>query len=123
MVTHGTTYEILRNLRLLNDPAYQLSRDDSLKLIRADLQKHLKTAYDTKQRTYNLRVRPQTFQTGQIVFRRKFEKSSSEKNFNFKLAPLFIKSRVKEKVGSHYYVLEDLNGKVVGTFHSKDIRI
>ncbi|XP_065369018.1 uncharacterized protein LOC135961445 [Calliphora vicina] len=122
MVTHGSTYELLNNLRLLNEPTYQLSRDDNLKLIRSDLQKHIKAAYDANQKTYNLRARPQNFQTGQIVFRRSFEKSSCEKHFNSKLAPLFIKSRVKEKLGNHYYVLEDCNGKLIGTFHSKDIR-
>lgn len=98
MVTHGSSYSLLKNIRLLNEPSYQLSRDDNLKLIRSDLQKHIKSAYETNQRTYNLRARPQNFQIGQTVFRRSFEKSSCEKNFNSKLAPLFIKSKVKEKL-------------------------
>lgn len=39
------------------------------------------------------------------------------------LAPLFVKDRVKSKLLNHYYQLEDLQGKQIGTFHAKDIRL
>ena len=68
------------------------------------------------------RTRTPSFQIGQEVFRRNFAQSNAEKNFNAKLSPVFIKARVREKLGNHYYILEDFSGKLVGTFHAKDIR-
>lgn len=123
MITHGSTYALLRNLKLLDEPSFKLVRDDNLQLIRKDIQKHIKKAYENNQRHYNLRTRHQSFQIGQEVLRRNFVQSSLEKRFSAKLAPLFVKARVKEKLGNHYYILEDLFGKLVGTFHAKDIRI
>ncbi|XP_065365361.1 uncharacterized protein LOC135958385 [Calliphora vicina] len=71
---------------------------------------------------YDLRTRPIAFSVGQEVYRRNFSQSNFEKRYNAKLAPVFLKAKIREKVGNHYYVLEDTNGKVVGTFHAKDIR-
>lgn len=122
MITHGTSYTLLKNLNLLDEPSYKLSKDDNLQLIRKDIQKHIKHAYEQNCHQYNLRSRPQSFQVGQEILRRNFVQSSLEKRFNAKLAPLFVKAKIREKLGKHYYVLEDLDGKVVGTFHAKDIR-
>lgn len=122
MVTHASSYELLRNLDLLNESTPNLSHDDSLQLIRQDLRKHIKEAYDKNQKTYNLRTRPQVFNVGQIVYRRNFAQSNFDKGFNAKLSPVFIKARIKEKLAKHYYVLEDMDGKIMGTYHGKDIR-
>lgn len=70
----------------------------------------------------NLRARPISFALGQEVYRRNFAQSSAEKAFNAKLSPLFLKSIVKEKVGQNYYILTDMDGRTVGTYHAKDIR-
>lgn len=123
MITHGSKYKLMKNLELLNEPSVQLSRDDKLHLIREDLKRYIKVAYDKNQAHYNLRTRPQSYNVGQEVFRRNFGQSNVEKSYNAKLAPLFLKAKVREKVGSHYYILEDLQGKLVGTFHAKDIRL
>lgn len=122
MITHGSSYQLLRKVQLLDEPSYSISRDDHLKLLRNNIRKHIDDAYKKNQRQYNLRARPISFEVGQEVFRRNFAQSSAEKNFNAKLSPLFIKSKIKEKVGSNYYVLEDFDGKIIGTFHAKDIR-
>lgn len=122
MVTHGTSYQLLRQLDLLNEPSAILSRDDDLALIRNNLRRHISEAYKRNQTQYNLRARPISFEIGQEVYRRNFAQSSAEKAFNAKLSPLFIKSKVKDKVGQNYYILEDMNGKTAGTFHAKDIR-
>lgn len=123
MITHGSMYSLLKNLGILNEPSVHLTRDDSLQIIRRELQKHLKAAYDKNQRTYNLRTRTQTFEIGQEVLRRNFVQSNLEKRFNTKLVPLFVRARVKEKLGKHYYSLVDLQNKPVGTYHAKDLRI
>lgn len=122
MITHGSSYKLLRNVRLLTAPTSPLSRDDSLSLIRHQLRKHISDAYQTNQRQYNLRTRPIQYSVGQLVFRKNFSQSSLEKKFSSKLAPLYTKARIKEKVGSNYYIVEDLDGKILGTFHAKDLR-
>ena len=123
MVTHGSTYAVLRRLKILDEPSYKLSHDDNLQLIRQELQKSMKKAYEQNQYYYNLRTRPQAFQVGQQVYRRNFAQSSTEKKFNAKFAPLFVKAEIKEKLGSHYYMLQDMDGKAVGTYHAKDLRM
>ncbi|XP_075157743.1 uncharacterized protein LOC142231010 [Haematobia irritans] len=122
MVTHGSSYALLRNLHLLDEPCANIPRDDLLQTVRQDIRKHLKDAYATNQKQYDLRSRLPTFKVGQEVFRRNFSQSNMEKAYNAKLSPVFLKARVREKVGNHYYILEDLQGKAVGTFHAKDIR-
>lgn len=107
---------------MLDEPCAKVSRDDQLQTLRQDIRKNIKEAYDRNEKQYNLRTRPSTFTIGQEVFRRNFAQSSLTKGFNAKLSPLFLKARVREKLGNHYYILEDLQGKLVGTFHAKDIR-
>lgn len=122
MITHGSSYTLLKNLHLLNEPTYHLSRDDNLSLIRLNLRKHIREAYEVNRKQYNLRARPVNFNIGQEVFRRSFAQSSSEQKFIAKLSPLFIKCRIREKLGKHYYLIEDLQGKIVGTYHAKDLK-
>lgn len=106
MATHGSTYSLLRNIRLLNEPTTALCRDDQLLLLRINLQKRIKEAFKINQAQYNLRTRQQTFNVGQHVYRRNLSQSSLEKNYNAKLAPLFVKAIIRKKLGSHYYLLE-----------------
>lgn len=122
MATHASTYQLLKTVKLLDEPSAILSRDDNLQLIRQNLRKHIKEAYENNKSRYNLRTRLPNFNIGQEVFRRNFAQSSAEKGFNAKLSPTFIKSKIREKLGNHYYILEDMQGKAVGTFHAKDIR-
>lgn len=122
MITHGSSYALLGKLQMVDEPSAKISRDDHLHLIRKDLRKYIKEAYERNQKQYNLRTKPQTFKINQEVFRRNFAQSNMGKNFNAKLCPVFVKARIREKLGNHYYVLEDLRGKLVGTYHGKDIR-
>ena len=82
MVTHASSYGLLKNLNLLDESGYHICRDDSLNLIRCNLRKYIIQAYETNRLQYNLRTRPQNFQIGQEVFRRSFVQSSSNKEFN-----------------------------------------
>ncbi|XP_061389100.1 uncharacterized protein K02A2.6-like [Musca vetustissima] len=70
MVTHASSYELMRKLRLLNEPTMNLQRDDHLQLIRQNLRKHIKEAYEKNQCTYNLRARQRAFNIGQVVYQR-----------------------------------------------------
>lgn len=122
MITHGSSYSLLKNLNLLDEPCAQLSHEDYMQNIRQDIGKCIKEAYERNKQQYNLRTRIPTFTTGQEILRRNFVQSNVGRHFNAKLAPVFIKARIREILGRHYYILEDLQGKIVGTFHAKDIR-
>lgn len=41
MITHAATYELLREIKLLEEPTYKLSHDDNLQIIRQELQKNI----------------------------------------------------------------------------------
>lgn len=121
MATNGSSYKLMRSTNLLCDGEISVSHKDYLTLLRDEVQKHLQKAYNTNVIQYNLRTRPISFSVGETVFRRNFAQSDAEKKFNAKLSPIFVKAKVKEKVGNCYYVLEDDDGKF-GTYHAKDIR-
>jgi len=121
MISHGQDYKLLRKMGLLAEGDVNLSRSDECQKIRASIHKHLSKAYETNQRTYNLRTRPRSFEVGQEVTKRNFALSNAANHFNAKLAPVGTKARVKEKLGQSLYVLEDMNGKELGKFHAKDI--
>lgn len=122
MITHGSSYNLLRKLHILDEPIATVSREDQLQMLRNDIRKHIKDAYETNKRNYNLRTRAPIFNVGDEVFRRNFAQSNMEKHFNAKLAPMFLKAKISQKLGNHYYVLVDTEGKLIGTFHAKDIR-
>ncbi|KAH8349287.1 hypothetical protein KR084_008705, partial [Drosophila pseudotakahashii] len=130
MITNGKDYQVLRNLRLLEDNTAQLSRHDEFDKIRSNIHRHMEKTYDQNkrkqhdrnERTYNLRSRIKSFRPGQEVFRRNFQQSCFVKGFNAKLAPIFVKVRVRRKLGQAFYELEDLQGNLAGKFHAKDIK-
>lgn len=122
MVTHSSTYKLLKNIYSLGESDVNIKRDDKLAILRENVGSNMKKAYDLNVKQYNLRARPVNFVVGQEVFRRNFAQSNAEKNFNAKLSPLFIKAKVKEKLGNCYYVLEDVDTKCSGTYHAKDIK-
>jgi len=121
MICHGKDYKLLKNLNLLNESSLRLNRQDQFSTLRFDLQKHLDKAYEKNEQSYNLRSRPRSFQVGDEVIKRNFALSNAADHFNAKLAPVGIKVRVKQRLGNSLYLLEDLNGKELGTYHAKDI--
>ncbi|XP_041566016.1 uncharacterized protein K02A2.6-like [Drosophila elegans] len=60
---------------------------------------------------------------GQEVYRRNFAPSDFKKAFNAKFARKFLKARVVKTVGNKSYELEDLQGRSIGVYHAKDIRL
>lgn len=122
MVTLGSSYKILRTLDSLNEPSVKISREDELQIMRVKLREHIAQAHEINAKQYNLRSRPISYKVGDEVFRRNFAHSCQIKKFNSKLAPLFIKANVKEKIGNNYYVLQDIDSNNTGTCHAKDMR-
>lgn len=81
------------------------------------LQAHAKSAT-----RYNLRTRPIQFDVGDTVWRRNFVQSKAANAVMAKLLDPFIKCKIKRRNGANTYTLEDMNGKEVGVFHTKDIK-
>jgi hypothetical protein len=78
-------------------------------------------SYHKSAMRYNLRRNELIFRPGDLCWRRNHVLSKASEFFCAKLAPRFIKNRVREKVSNVVYVLEDLNGKITGKYHIKDL--
>lgn len=85
------------------------------------VKQQLKKAFDKYSSNYNLRTRSDCYNSGDIVWKKNFALSNAGKGFNAKLAPKWIKCRVRKKIGYCTYELEDLDGKYLSTFNVKDI--
>lgn len=121
MITHGRSYEMLRNLSSLED-SEEINHFDKLQLIRDNVMKNLESAYNNYQKYYNLRSRPIEYREGDEIYRRNFVLSKKSNNFNAKLAPKWLKCRIIKRIGNCYYEISDLKGKLIGTFHAKDLK-
>nr|XP_043068989.1 uncharacterized protein LOC122321935 [Drosophila bipectinata] len=122
MVTSGSTYSLLRRLNLLNDRSLRFGRQDSFEIVRKQACEQMYRKHEENKKRYDLRTRNVTYTEGQEVYRRNFKQSCFQTGYNAKFGPMFVKSRIRRKIGNLYYELEDLQGKVVGTYHAKDIR-
>lgn len=122
MVCHGSSYKLLHKLGCLQEDIEIPTQKDKMRRIHDELMEKISEAHEKNERRYNLRTRKRKFSVGQIVFRRLFHQSDLAKHFNAKFAPKFGKSRVKEVISDNRILLEDLNGKVIGPYHSKDIK-
>nr|XP_044248841.1 uncharacterized protein LOC123002541 [Drosophila takahashii] len=122
MITSGSAYSLLRKLNLLDDRSLKFNREDSFDIVRDKASKRMQEKHDENEKRYNLRSRIVSFAEGQEVFRRNFKQSCFQTGYNAKFGPSFVKARVRKKLGSAYYELEDLQGRLLGTYHAKDIR-
>ncbi|KAH8261732.1 hypothetical protein KR038_002862, partial [Drosophila bunnanda] len=116
-----STYSLLKKLNLLDDRSLKFSRQDSFDIVWEIACKRMLEKHSENEKKYNLRSRVVSYAVGQEVFRRNFEQSSCQTGYNAKFGPSFVKARVRKKLGSAYYELEDLQGKPVGIYHAKDI--
>lgn len=104
------------NLELDNE-----QRIDRLNEIRNIVKSNLKESYEKYSKYYNLRAKMVSFAPGEIVRRKSFYLSSAPNNFCAKLANKYVKCRVREKLGASTYLLESLDGKVLGKYHANDL--
>nr|XP_041632397.1 uncharacterized protein LOC121502754 [Drosophila kikkawai] len=118
----GASYKLLRTLGLLEDKAMSFNKEDSLELMRAKAHEILQKQNERNERLYNLRSRAVSYADGQEVFRKNFKQSNFQSGYIAKLGPAFVKARIRRKLGRSYYELEDLQGRLVGKYHAKDIK-
>lgn len=117
MNTHGSRIPITDQVPLTKDA--KISR---IKDIHKIVNKNLNKAYDKFSRAYNLRTRPLNFEVGDIVLRKLHLQSSAPDKFNAKLAPQYEKCKIKKKIGYVTYMIENMEGKVLGKYHANDLR-
>ncbi|KAJ8967981.1 hypothetical protein NQ314_002547 [Rhamnusium bicolor] len=87
------------------------------------VEKRLKEAYKNSANRYNLRRRPVTFNVGDIVMKKNHVLSDAANYFSAKLAPKFVKCKVRSKMSTNVYRLETLDGKkVIGDYHVCDLK-
>lgn len=122
MITNGSTYSLLRNLRILEDRSVSFNQQDTIDIIRKKAAECMKKQFNRNEKSYNLRSRIVTYEVGQEIYRRNFKQSNFEQGYNAKLAPSFVKARIRKKLGNSYYQIEDLQGRLIGTYHAKDLR-
>lgn len=121
MCLHGFSFNLLNKLNLLSDDTI-VKHVDRMSMIRDKISQNLDSAHQKANKTYNLRTRVNTFEKGQIVFRKNHALSNMQKGINAKFLPKFKKCKIRKKIGNCLYDLEDLNGNLIGRYHASDIR-
>lgn len=88
-----------------------------------EVKRKIEVARDRNERVYNLRRRDVQFTVGDQVWRRNKALSDATVQFSAKLAPKYLGPfRVKRKIGSGSYELEDETGKSSGIWHVQDLK-
>lgn len=124
MYSSGADYILGRKLQSLTDhEILQLNGNDKMEILREKIKENMKQAYNRSAKRYNRGAREIKFAPGQEVYRRNSILSSFGKNINSKFCRKFLKCRIVKPVGNKIYELETLQGKSLGTYHAKDIRI
>lgn len=112
-IRDGSEYEIFEQMD-------QEGRYSHIKKIREKVSSHLREAYESSRRRYNLRSNDSIeYGVGETVFCRNMKLSSAPNAYTAKFGPKYIPTVVKEKVGTNTYRLEDVDTGHVGIFHTK----
>ncbi|KAL0849096.1 hypothetical protein ABMA28_013456 [Loxostege sticticalis] len=80
-------------------------------------------AHEKNTQRYNLRRKEFEFEVGDIVWKRCYLQSDKDAHFSKKLAPKYQKCLITAKRSPLVYVLEDMNGRNLGVWHIKDLKI
>ena len=85
---------------------------------------NLENAYKKQKSHYDLRHRPLEFNVGDMVFKTNYVQSSAVRQFSSHLAPKYVGPfRIVKKLSPRVYTLENLRGKSIGNWHSKDLKL
>lgn len=97
------------------------SRLSSLNEVFAKVADNLSHAFLANSRRYNRNRVTITLQTGEVVWRKNFTRSTGNDFFSGKLAPRFTRCVVSRVISNQVYELKDCDSSHVGTYHIKDI--
>lgn len=123
MISHASSYQVIRELQACHPSDIMLdSAEERVKEIRERVLEHLKKAHARHEKAYNRTAKFREFSVNQTVFVRNYVKSCAPDKFSEKLAPKFVKGIVKRRIGKVAYEIMDVDGKVLGIYHGKDIK-
>ncbi|XP_055543099.1 uncharacterized protein LOC129728674 [Wyeomyia smithii] len=114
----GIDHKLERTNEKLTPEQLHERREKMFNRIFETVRKNLEKAHASSQHRYNLRSRrfAKSFVEGQLVYRKNMKPSSAANNYNSKYGPQYLPCRVKAKLGSSSYELEDLTGKSLGVW-------
>lgn len=95
----------------------------SLASIFNKVQAALWQAHQKNLQHYNLRRKSVDLNVGDVVWKRNYFLSNKGKSFSKKLAPKFTKCTVVKKLSPLVFLLKDMNGRNLGSWHIKDIKL
>lgn len=122
-INHGSTYALLRDLDSLSDPEFEiLPPDVRLPIFHDQVRQYLKESQEKNMHRYNLRTRNRVFQPGETVYYRTHPQSDAVKGISAKFVNPFQRAIVHSREGNVNYILKDTMGKIIGTFHGKDLK-
>lgn len=100
----------------------RLSLVGNLGLLYKDVADRLQESHDESKRRYDLRRRHWQPAIGDWVWRKNKTLSNAAEGYSRKLAPPFLKGRVKRKLSSLLFEIEDQDGRTQGTWHVSDLK-
>lgn len=120
MVSSGAEYEMLRE----SEDQGPVQRSGEMKQLFALVQKNLLKAYQRYSTPYNLRANQKhTFKKGEEVFKKNVHLSDKDRSFVGKFDNKFRRVRIRDKLGTNCYVLEELNGtRIPGSYHGSFLK-
>lgn len=96
---------------------------DKFKDIFKDISSRIKNSYLKNKKHYDKTKSVVSLSVGDVVYKRNYVLSSAVDYFSSKLAPLYTPCKVFSKISDLVYELVDFQGKNLGKWHIKDIKI
>lgn len=117
MTLHGIDHSLL-------DPMNQNTRTSEQEFIEISqkVSQCLQLSYQNAKKLYDKGKRDIEYQPGQIVWRKLHTLSDAGKRFSKKLAPRYEKCRIRQKIGTNTYTVEDLGGKLIGDLNTAELK-
>lgn len=115
IITSGKTYSVK-----IDDTSVETRNDSHFAQIRDLVVKNLVKSYEHRKKRYDLRSRPIEYRKGEIVWKNNLTPSSASKAV---IAKFFgkIKCKIKRKIGTNSYELEDMDGKNLGIYNTDQL--
>lgn len=116
LAEQGSDHRLSRHGEELSAEDREERRKQMFTKIHEIVRKNLEKSHEVSRDRYNLRNRTfaKSFTVGQLVYRKNMKQSSAAENYNAKLGRQYLPCKVKAKIGSSSYELEDLSGKNLG---------
>lgn len=121
IVNFGQNMALSGNAYSLQIDNEQNTDQDRFEKIRNIVKKNLLASYDISKKRYDLRSRPIDYKVGDIVWKQNTILSNADKKIISKFCGN-VKCKIKRKVGTCSYEVEDLNGKSLGIFSTDKLK-